>query len=442
MNKKLMVTAVAAALAAPGLACAQASNVQVYGRLNLGLDSYQATGASTPGTNGGGLASRTRIFDAGSRLGFRGAEELGGGMRAIFLIESGANIDTGGGGAGQSAQAGSNTHTGFLASRLAHVGLDGSMGTLTFGRSNVWWGNGVQEQTGTNYINSAVPFFFGFFGGGMAVNVNRQSNTVQYTSPKWNGFQGQVSWSPNSQEGVQVTSSGVAGAADAKGRLWAMTVQWEGGPFGIGYDWVNNRSNGTYLASYGLNNAVVGENIAHKFRASWTYMPGGMVSFLWVQSQVKNGGVSPLNNNAAGSAVQLAAGSNGTLKQSGWGLNWEHAFGNIQALAQYARTGNISGCSNTEIGAFALADGNATTSNCANTTSTTYVLGLRYNLSRRTGAYVSYSAVRNSSHYFMDYTAAGMTSTAPLTTAVAAPGVGSMAGADPRIFALGLMHNF
>ena len=441
-NKKCLAASVALAIAAPGLALAQASNVQIYGRANLGLDNYQATGASTPGTNGRGLASRTRIFDAGSRIGFRGTEDLGGGLRAIFLLESGANMDTGASGAGQSGQVGSNTQTGFLASRLAHVGLNGGWGTLTFGKSNVWWGNGTQEQTGVNYLSSATPFFYGFFGGGMSVNVNRQSNTMQYTSPSWNGFMGQVSYSPNNQEAVQQTSTGVAGAADAKGRLWAVSVQWEGGPFAIGYDWVNNRSNGTYLASYGLNNAVVGENTAHKLRAGWTYMPGGMISLLWVQSQVKNGGVSPLTNNAAGSAVQLAAGSNGTLKQTGWGLNWEHAFGNIQALGQYARTNNISGCNNGEVGAFALADGNATTSNCANTTSTTYLLGMRYNLSKRTGAYVSYTAVRNSSHYFMDFTAAGMTSTAPLTTAVAAPGVGSMAGADPRVWAIGLMHNF
>ena len=89
MNKKLMAVAVAGALAAPAAVFAQASSVQIYGRLNAGIDQYQDKGASTPGSNGGGLANRTRIFDSSSRLGFRGTEDLGNGLKAIFLIESG-----------------------------------------------------------------------------------------------------------------------------------------------------------------------------------------------------------------------------------------------------------------------------------------------------------------------------------------------------------------
>ena len=46
MNKKLMAVAVAGALAAPAVAFAQASSVQIYGRANLGIDTWQATGAT------------------------------------------------------------------------------------------------------------------------------------------------------------------------------------------------------------------------------------------------------------------------------------------------------------------------------------------------------------------------------------------------------------
>src|SRR3990172_10403049 len=93
MNKKLMAVAVAGALAAPAAVLAQASNVQIYGKLNLGLDNYSATG-STAGA-AGDFKSRYRVYDSSSRLGFRGTENLGGGLNAGFLMESGVAVDTG-----------------------------------------------------------------------------------------------------------------------------------------------------------------------------------------------------------------------------------------------------------------------------------------------------------------------------------------------------------
>src|SRR3989304_9501537 len=103
MNKKLMAVAVAGVLAAPAVAFAQASNVQLYGRANLGIDSYAATGAAAGAA--ADIKSRTRVYDAASRVGLRGTEDLGGGLKAIFQIETGINIDggshTGQGGAGE-----------------------------------------------------------------------------------------------------------------------------------------------------------------------------------------------------------------------------------------------------------------------------------------------------------------------------------------------------
>src|SRR5690348_13995185 len=115
MNKKLMALAVAGALGAPAAALAQ--EVQIYGRANVGLDTYSATGATAG--SGSDFKSRTRVFDQGSRLGFRGTEDLGGGLKAIWQIESGVNIDTGTN-IGQAATA--NASTGFFASRDSYAG--------------------------------------------------------------------------------------------------------------------------------------------------------------------------------------------------------------------------------------------------------------------------------------------------------------------------------
>ena len=121
MNKKLVAVAVAGLLAAPLAAQAQTANVTLYGRLNLTLEGVsgsqtQAAGTSAPGQN----VNRTvyRVSSNSSRLGVRGSESLGGGLSAIFQIESSINGDSGGG---------------TLAGRETFVGLQGTWGTVKIG---------------------------------------------------------------------------------------------------------------------------------------------------------------------------------------------------------------------------------------------------------------------------------------------------------------------
>ncbi len=94
MNKKVMALAVAGVLAAPA-AFAQTSNVQLYGRAVLGIDTLRGA----DGCDASGPAQRRRrrsrgrirIFDNSSRVGLRGTEDLGNGLKAIFQIETGVN---------------------------------------------------------------------------------------------------------------------------------------------------------------------------------------------------------------------------------------------------------------------------------------------------------------------------------------------------------------
>src|SRR5688572_15320843 len=88
MQKKLLAPVVVGALAS-ATAMAQ-STVEIYGRANLGIDNWRATGSSVAG---GDIKSRNRVYDSGSRLGFRVNEPLGGGMRALAVMESGVNVD-------------------------------------------------------------------------------------------------------------------------------------------------------------------------------------------------------------------------------------------------------------------------------------------------------------------------------------------------------------
>src|SRR6266480_804331 len=100
MNKKLVAVAVAGLLAAPLAAQAQTANVTLYGRLNM--DFEIVNGKQDPS---GYNPTVSRLSSNSSRLGVRGTESLGGGLNAIFQIESNVSGDTG------------NSSTSVLASR-------------------------------------------------------------------------------------------------------------------------------------------------------------------------------------------------------------------------------------------------------------------------------------------------------------------------------------
>ncbi|MBI4290794.1 MAG: porin [Betaproteobacteria bacterium] len=391
MRKKLMAVAVAGALAVPAMAFAQASNVQIYGRAHLGIDQYQAKGAT--GGSAFDLKNRTRVYDYTSRIGFRGVENLGGGLRALFLMESGVNIDTGN---NLNQQGLPNTSTGFLSSRIGHVGLSGNWGQLTFGRSNVWWGNGRNDQAVSSYLSgNTVGVFSGTFGRGMSVAITRTSSTVQYTSPTFSGFNAVLSYSPQRQEAQGVN-------LNADGRVMGVTVAGQYGQFIGGYDWAKDEGNTPVAGNQG-------SNTGNKLRAGWQYQPGAQVSLLYIVTKLQNGGA------AGGGGVDPTSNS---VSQKAWGLSWEHVFGNIQGIAQFAKIRDATGCT--------------VSATCANTNATEYTVAARYLFSKRTAAYLSYGTIRNASNYNAEYT----TYTAGLL-----PAVGSR-GADPRVWALGLMHNF
>jgi predicted porin len=122
MNKKLIAAAVAAGLAAPGLAMADAT---VYGKINVGIVSYDNDNAT--GVDRSGIA----IFDESSRLGFKGEEDLGNGLKAIFKMEGTADIDTG---------------AAFNFNRDMYVGLKGGFGAVQVGHFNTSYKNSTGKM--------------------------------------------------------------------------------------------------------------------------------------------------------------------------------------------------------------------------------------------------------------------------------------------------------
>jgi predicted porin len=451
MNKKLMAVAVAGALAAP-VAMAQ-SNVTISGRMSLGVNQYSATGNTQASASG--YQSRNNVWDNGSRVTIAGAEDLGNGLKADFYVETGFNADNGllSGGSSNNASLTTATNVGGLGSRIAYVGVNGGFGSLRFGRQNVFWGNGIADQTQSNYIQAGTPFQTGSFGSGMGVGITRQSNTVQYITPTISGFQATVSWSPNRQEGVQGTSStnnilNTNTAASANGRLWGLTAQWTGGPFQAGWDYVEDKGNSNYVTTVGQ--IVQGKVEGQKYRGAWTYQPGAVIGLFYTQSEVTNGGATSGGFISGSAGLGVNAGSMTTLKQSAWTINWEHLVGNTRLLAQYSKAGNIKGCNASEtIASGAVGHGQTGASACDQTGAKAYMLGAQYLLSKRTSVNISYNKIKNDANYFADYTSGNNSAfinttnggymTVGNTGSSSAPG---MAGADPTMFGVGIQHNF
>lgn len=172
MQKKLIALAIAG-LASTG-ALAQ-TNVTVYGIVDMGVAKVTADGRSDGWKVDNGLLS-------GSRIGFKGDEDLGGGMKAVFTLEYMLMPDV-------NAPLGSAGDWSGSATRQAFVGLSGGWGTVVGGRL---------QGAGYNFTCAHNPVAGGAFdtisklnGGQLLLgcgSAGRTNNSIAYLSPNWNGF--------------------------------------------------------------------------------------------------------------------------------------------------------------------------------------------------------------------------------------------------------------
>ncbi|CAD6547967.1 porin [Paraburkholderia sabiae] len=199
-----------AMLAATGAAHAD-NSVTLYGIVDTGL---------TWVNNDGGhkSISMTSGNQSGNRWGLKGAEDLGGGLKTIFTLESG--FDSTNGKMGQGSR---------LFGRQAFVGLSGDRwGTLTVGRQYDPLVDLVQPVQGDNFLGGV------FISPGdidNADNSARVNNAIKYTSPSLSGFQFSALYS----------LGGVAGATGS-GQSYAVAAAYSNGPLNVaaGYYHFNN----------------------------------------------------------------------------------------------------------------------------------------------------------------------------------------------------------
>lgn len=181
MKKSLIALAV---LAASGAAMAQ-SSVTLYGVADIGLARVDTGSTTTNRLDSGNMN--------GSRWGLKGTEDLGGGLKAIFVLESGFNLDTG-------AQA----DTTRLFNRQSYVGFSGGFGTVKLGR-----------QMNSVYSNSSTFDPFGDALAGDSARLlnyqgNRTDNAITYAYAA-SGFRGEVQYALGEVAGNNTASRTIGG---------------------------------------------------------------------------------------------------------------------------------------------------------------------------------------------------------------------------------------
>ena len=387
--KKILAIAIATAFAAPAFAAT--SNVDIYGNLHLSVDRLD------DGNNSG-----TNVSSNASSLGFKGSEDLGGGLNAIWQIETNLNGD------GASGQAGV-----FGGQRDTFVGLKGGFGTARLGffntptkqlshkldlfhtrigdtrnflRSNavsgansVAVGSTCINTAGVTSLSTTANAGAATCGGGSNTWEERFRNGIRYDTPSFGGFTGSVHYS--TQTNTQV-------ATDNDLDAYSLGANYSNGPLFVG---------ATYQRSNRVPGTVASGQSEDK-ETNWRLGAGFNIADLRLTALYSQ---SADENGLSGNDRKV------------WGLGAGYKLGNGEIKAQFYKAGDSDLVSDTG--------------------AKMYAVGYDYNLSKRTLAYVAYAKTKNEAGGQFSVSGGG--------------GHGDNAGAaaggqDPSGFSLGMIHKF
>ncbi|RDJ99618.1 porin [Paraburkholderia lacunae] len=205
-----------------GTAHAQ-SSVTLYGLIDVGVT--YTNNAQTGKANGHNIgASQVALTDAhttglsGSRWGLRGTEDLGDGLKAIFVLENGFMVNS-----GALAQGGAEF------GRQAYVGLvSANYGTVTAGRQYDPLVESVQQFSASGYWGGYMSSHLNDIDN--LSNTNRINNSIKYTTPTFHGI----------RAGGLYSFGGVAGS-NTQNQIWSLGINYNGGSFSLGAGYLNAR---------------------------------------------------------------------------------------------------------------------------------------------------------------------------------------------------------
>ncbi|QNB09327.1 porin [Herbaspirillum frisingense] len=220
MKKSLLALAVLGAFA--GAAQAQ-SSVTIYGIVDTGI----AYSSKVTGAPGGGTGSKFGVNSGviqGSRIGFKGVEDLGGGLSAVFNLEAGFTNDDGG------LQGSDNVTSSNLFRRKSVVGLAGGFGTVLLGRQTDF-ADTISAYTSVNDFGGVVNNS----GSGLSrLQGVRTNNSINYTTTNLSGFTGNL-----------IYGFGETAGKTSAGQSFGIGGKYDNGPLGLGINYYQSKAGAT-----------------------------------------------------------------------------------------------------------------------------------------------------------------------------------------------------
>ena len=406
MNKKLLVVAVAGALAAPGLALAQ-SSVTISGIFKASLENMRIGSPNAP--RAGLNTTENRVADDSSRIIFNVVEDLGGGLQAIGQADLRMPIASGN----------------FIAmSGNTHVGLrSASLGRIFVGRQDVHYGNtesSLSALAGDLRGDSISLQAFMRDGTTAIAGATRTPNIIHYTTPNFGGFTAIVAYStgPAGAATGQPNNTGVASAAQQadlttgirKGNAFHLNPNYAASNFQVGYSYWNSKPDG------GGATLGTGDQRSDKIYGSFS-MAGFKVGLAWDKSRIKASvaGAGLAGVSGTGGVVGGAFASGTEIgSRTSWSLPVSYTFGNNQLHFHYTKNRDDK-ATNVQDGAKMVA------------------LSYQYTLSKRTSVGLTYAKITNDvGAAYNFFTGASLGNSASNVTA----------GEDPRLVAATIRHAF
>ena len=358
MNKKLLTLAVAAAMVAPTAAMAEAI---LYGKLHMSIDwadTEDSNGFQGWGVNGGGaIPGEIRS----NRIGVKGSEDLGNGLKAIYQVEFGVKMteeDSAG-----NAASGSNDS---VSMRNSFVGLAGGWGTFLVGR----------HDTPLKISTAKLDFFADTMAdnnGTVGFHDVRADNAVAYISPDLSGFQ--LAAAVHSGGG-STAGAGTNLNSESIAEAYSVAGIYSNGPF---YASLAYESLGSELF---MNTAIsdAGELAPGYVNDDFTKWRLGLGLLDW--NGFSLAGIYEEQSDIPLGAVSAAVGAE---KLKLWQIEAGYAFGNEMVKATYG-SGNRDG-------RFDEVDSISDVRDSVEGDYYTWAIAFDHNFSKRTKAYVLYTQV-------------------------------------------------
>jgi len=381
MKKTLIAAAVAAAVAAP----AANAGVVIYGKMHASID-YLDENASGM-VNSAGLAVKGwQVQSRASRIGFKGSEDLGNGLKAIWKVEFGVDITDNGG---------------WNSNRNRYIGLAGDWGTFLVGRHDTPYKMAFYS-TGIDMMGDTIADANAMYG----FDERRASNAVAYVSPNMNGLTVAAAIVPGEGMGVTATpfNTPFLGPMAAFVPPGVPAGNGLADAYSIGLMYKNN---GLKLA-IGYEDLGFGVAVGAVTHDDTKWFLGAGYSMNAFDVAI---GYQDRSADLSAGGVQLIA-----ADQKTWAISAAYSFGNNKVIATFGNTDT---------------DWSAGGVNFLNEDSDSWALGFEHKLSKRTKAYAIYASSERQ---------LGGTSGIP-TPGLTAPGAALPAQAG-KGFSLGMIHNF